>query len=398
MHQEQVTIDIGAPNSLYFDTAATTRIAPEVLAAMVRQLSCPQTFANPSSAAHVPGRAAAAVVESARAEIAAELRCEPDEVIFTSGATEADNLALRGVALAHAQQGRHLITTRIEHHAVLACCASLEREGFLVTYLSPNRQGWVDPAAVADALRPDTLLVSLMHTNNETGVMQPIAEVAALAAERGVLLHVDAAQAAGKLPIDLNLTPIDLLSISAHKFHGPKGIGCLVVRNRRQLRLLPLMYGGGQEFGLRPGTLPTHQIVGLATALTLAAQRRTADLTHVAELKRQFLIRLRARLSIQVHGEGAVTSPYIVNLSVPGIGSDALINQVAYTIAIASGSACSSGTVEPSAVLRTMGIEGDLLYGAVRVSFDRTHSLNDVITAADAIIAAVQRIWELSAP
>ena len=397
MHQEDAIIDIGAATALYFDTAATTRVAPEVLAAMVRQLRSVETFANPSSAAHGQGRAAAAVVEDARTLIAGELRCEPDEVIFTSGATEADNLALRGIALAHAGRGRHLITSKIEHQAVLACCAALEREGFQITYLSPNRQGWVEPAAVAAALRPDTLLVSLMHTNNETGVMQPIAEVAALAAERGVLLHVDAAQAAGKLPIDLRHTPIDLLSLSAHKFHGPKGIGCLVVRNRRLLRLQPLMYGGGQEFGLRPGTLPTHQIVGLATALTLAARHRATDLAHVAELKHQFVARLRARLPIQVHGEGAAVSPYIVNLSIPGIGSDPLINQVAHGRAIASGSACSSGTVEPSAVLRAMEIEGDLLYGAVRVSFDRTHSFNDVTAAVDLMVAAVQRIRELSA-
>ena len=397
MHQEDAIIDIGAATALYFDTAATTRVAPEVLAAMVRQLRSVETFANPSSAAHGQGRAAAAVVEDARTLIAGELRCEPDEVIFTSGATEADNLALRGIALAHAGRGRHLITSKIEHQAVLACCAALEREGFQITYLSPNRQGWVEPAAVAAALRPDTLLVSLMHTNNETGVMQPIAEVAALAAERGVLLHVDAAQAAGKLPIDLRHTPIDLLSLSAHKFHGPKGIGCLVVRNRRLLRLQPLMYGGGQEFGLRPGTLPTHQIVGLATALTLAARHRATDLAHVAELKHQFVARLRARLPIQVHGEGAAVSPYIVNLSIPGIGSDPLINQVAHGRAIASGSACSSGAVEPSAVLRAMEIEGDLLYGAVRVSFDRTHSFNDVTAAVDLMVAAVQRIRELSA-
>ena len=397
LHQEDAIIGIGVTQPLYFDTAATTRVAPEVLAAMVAQLAGAERFANPSSAAHIPGRAAAAVVEGARAAIAAELRCEPDEIIFTSGATESDNLALRGVALAHAQQGRHLITSRIEHQAVLACCAALETEGFRVTYLSPNRQGWIEPAAVAAALRPDTLLVSLMHTNNETGVMQPIAEVAALAAERGVLLHVDAAQAAGKLPLDLRQTPLDLLSLSAHKFHGPKGIGCLVVRNRRRLRLQPLMYGGGQEFGLRPGTLPTHQIVGLATALTLAARHRATDLAHVAELKHQFVARLRARLPIQVHGEGAAVSPYIVNLSIPGIGSDPLINQVAHGRAIASGSACSSGTVEPSAVLRAMEIEGDLLYGAVRVSFDRTHSFNDVTAAVDLMVAAVQRIRELSA-
>ncbi len=381
---------------LYFDTAASTTIAPEVLAAMVEQMASAATFANPSSTAHALGRAAASVVESARAQIAAELGCEVDEIIFTSGATEANNLALRGLALAHAEQGRHLITSKIEHKAVLACCESLEREGYEITYLSPNSRGWVEPEAIAAALRPDTLLVSLMHTNNETGVMQPIDEVATLAVEHGVLLHVDAAQGAGKFHIDLGMTPIDLLSLSAHKFHGPKGIGCLVVRNRRQLRLRPLMYGGGQEYGLRPGTLATHQIVGLAEALRLASNRRLADLAHVIGLRSHFIESLGSRLPIQIHGQFDVTSPYIVNFSIAGISSDALINQLAARIAIASGSACSSGTVEPSHVLRAMGVEGDALYGAVRISFDRNHAIDDISTAVEQIDAAVRRMQELT--
>lgn len=363
---------------------------------MIEQLASPMSFANPSSEGHVPGRAAAAVVATARADIATELGCEVDEIIFTSGATEANNLALRGLALAQAAHGRHVITSTIEHKAVLACCAALEREGYEVTYLSPNPKGWVEPEAVERALRPDTVLVSLMHTNNETGVMQPITEVAALALEQGVLLHVDAAQAAGKFRINLAETPIDLLSLSAHKFHGPKGIGCLVVRNRRQLRLRPLMYGGGQEFGLRPGTLPTHQIVGLATALKLAAARRAADLSRVAELKRHFLAALQARLPVQVHGQLENTSPYIVNFSIAGIPSDALINQLADEVAIASGSACSSGAMEPSYVLRAMGVEGDALYGAVRMSFDRNHSDHAMATAVERIVAAVHRMRELA--
>lgn len=381
---------------LYFDTAATTSIAPEVVAVMVEQMNSAATFANPSSTAHGPGREAATLVEAARAQIAAELGCEADEVIFTSGATEANNLALRGLALAHADYGRHIITSRIEHKAVLECCEALRREGFDVTYLLPNRRGWIRPEDIAEALRPDTLLVSLMHTNNETGVMQPIAEVAALAAEQGVLLHVDAAQAGGKFHIDLQDIAIDLLSLSAHKFHGPKGIGCLVARNRRQLRLQPLMYGGGQEFGLRPGTLPTHQILGMATALTLAARRRPADLAHVGTLKRYFIDTLSARLPVQVHGLIEETSPYILNFSIAGIGSDALINQLARQLAIASGSACSSGTIEASHVLRAMGIDGDALYGAVRASFDRNHSLEDIFTAVEHIVAAVSRMQELS--
>ena len=380
---------------LYFDAAATTAVAPEVLARMVEVLGGEGAYANPSSAAHLPGQAAAAVVESARAEIAAELGCEADEVVFTSGATEANNLALRGIALAHAEHGRHLVASAIEHKSVLECCAALQREGYDVTYLSPTRGGWVEPDAVARALRPDTLLVSLQHANNETGLMQPIAEVADLAAQAGVLLHVDAAQAAGKFKIDLRQIPIDLLSLSAHKFHGPKGAGCLVVRNRRQLRLQPLMHGGGQEFGLRPGTLATHQIVGLSAALTLAATRREADLAHVSELKRRFLQQLGERLPVQVHGELARSSPYIVNFSIAGIGSDALINQLKSELAIASGSACSSGAVEPSYVLRAMGIEGGPLYGAVRVSFSRDHRLADVSAAVERISAAVGRMQEL---
>ena len=363
---------------------------------MVEQMNGMVTFANPSSTAHASGRAAAAVVETARAQIAAELGCEVDEIIFTSGATEANNLALRGLALAHADNGRHIITSKIEHKAVLACCESLAREGFEITYVAPNSHGWVESRDIAAVLRPDTLLVSLMHTNNETGVMQPIEEVAALAAERGVLLHVDAAQAAGKFRIDFRDTPIDLLSLSAHKFHGPKGIGCLVVRDRRQLRLQPLIYGGGQEFGLRPGTLATHQIVGLATALTLAANRRIADQAHAANLKRHFIELLGSRLPVRIHGQPDSTSPYIVNLSVAGIGSDALINQLAGQIAIASGSACSSGTIEPSHVLRAMGIEGDPLYGAVRLSFDRNHSLEDIVMAVEYIVTAVRRMQELA--
>jgi cysteine desulfurase len=385
----------GQAAPLYFDTAATTPVAAEVLARMVETLSGGGSFANPASSQHLPGQAAAAVVAGARADVAAELGCEADEVVFTSGATEANNLALRGVALAHAGQGRHLVASAIEHKSVLECCAALEREGFDLTYLLPNRGGWIEPEAVVRALRPDTLLVSLMHTNNETGAMQPIAEVAEAAAEAGALFHVDAAQAAGKFAIDLRQTPIDLLSLSAHKFHGPKGIGCLVVRNRRRLRLRPLMHGGGQEFGLRPGTLATHQIVGLSAALALASQRRATDLAQVADLKRHFLERLGERLPVQAHGDPERCSPYIVNFSIDGVSGDALINQVAADLAIASGSACSSGTVEPSHVLRAMGVEGRALYGAVRVSFSRDHTGAEVSAAVARIVAAVGRMREL---
>jgi cysteine desulfurase len=380
---------------LYLDAAATTRVAPEVCAAMMEVLGGSRGFANPSSGQHLAGRDAAAIVDRARAEVATELGCLRDEVIFTSGATESINLALRGVALAHADQGRHLVTTKIEHKATLACCEALIGKGFEVTFVSPGADGRVAPDAIAAALRPDTLLVSVMHTNNETGVMQPVEAIAELLAERGVLLHVDAAQAAGKFRIDLGAVPIDLLSLSAHKFHGPKGAGSLAIRDRSRLRLRPLNYGGGQEFSLRPGTEPTHQIVGLSVALTLAARGREADLEHLRKLRGSFLDALACRLPITIHGDLKYASPYILNFSIPGVRSDALINQSAAEVAIGSGSACSSGTVDPSHVLRAMGVEGDDLYGAVRVSFDRYHTEDDVLHAARAIVAAAKRILDL---
>jgi cysteine desulfurase len=271
----------------------------------------------------------------------------------------------------------------------------LESDGVETTYLKPNRGGWVTPESIIAALRPDTLLVSLMHTNNETGVMQPIAEVAAAVAEAGVLLHVDAAQGAGKFAIDLAQTPIDLLSLSAHKFYGPKGVGCLVVRDRRHIRLRPLMEGGSQEYGLRPGTLATHQIVGLSSALTRAAAHREQDLRLVDRLKQRFLYRLGEDLRFQINGDPARTSPYILNLSFECIPSDALINQLAAEIAIGSGSACSSGAIEPSHVLRAMGIEEGALYGSVRISFGRDHTEAQIDQAAEVVRQAIARIRDL---
>ena len=354
-------------------------------------------LSNPSSGQHEAGRCAADVVELARSDVATELRCAIDDIVFTSGATESINLALRGVALANARHGRHIVTTQIEHNATLACCDALAEEGFEVTRVPPGQDGRVDPAAIADAVRPDTLLVSVMHTNNETGVMQPLQDIAAVAEDLGLLLHVDAAQAAGKLPIDLSRISIDLLSLSAHKFHGPKGVGCLLTRDRSRLPLRPLTFGGGQEFGLQPGTLPTHQIVGLATALKLVSEHRDSDFAHVSGLRTRFIERLSAAIPFKVHGARDAESPYIVNLSIPGISSDALINQCAAEIAIASGSACSSGTVEPTHVLRAMGLEGDPLYGAVRVSLDRYHSREDIDLAVDAIVRSANKIRELNA-
>ena len=382
---------------LFLDMASTTPVASAAIEAMLRHLGAESCYFNPASTSHAAGQAAAADVERYRAAIAEVLGCDAAEVVFTSGATEANNLALRGIAQAHAQHGRHLVTSQIEHKSVLATCQALEQAGFDVTYLQPDASGRISAASVKAALRPDTLLVSLHHTNNETGVMQPLAEIADLLADAGVLLHVDAAQAAGKLPLDLNQLPIDLLSLSAHKFHGPKGMGCLVIRNRRHLRLQPLLTGGGQEFGLRPGTLSTHQIAAMAVSLQLAHQQQAQHLAHVTRLKQQFVSELAQQVAITLHADQAHTSPYIVNFAIAGIRSDALLNQLATEVALSSGSACASGTIEPSYVLRAMGIEGPGLYGAVRASFSRDHTVADISLAVERIVAAVRRMQELNA-
>jgi len=381
-------------NGLYFDSASTTPIDPDVVAEMTDALQ--SLVGNPSAAAHGYGQAAAQQIESCRERIAGAFNCEPDEVIFTGGATESDNLALMGVARAYADHGRHLVVSAIEHRAVLACAEQLEREGFEISRVRPDSNGVIEPEAIAAALRPETLLVSVMHTNNETGVLQPIDTIAEVAAEAGVLFHVDAAQAAGKYAIDLDATPIDLLTASGHKLQGPKGIGCLIIRNRRQLRLAPMMHGGEQEYGLRPGTLPVHQIIGFASALTKISAQRDADRAQVTAVRERLLHSLAAAdIPVIQHGAEGPRSPYILGLSIPGIPSDALINQLAGSLAISSGSACSSGTVEPSHVLRAMGVSDQALYSAFRVSFDRTHSVEQAEEGGRLIINAVQRIQAL---
>lgn len=378
--------------NIYLDTAASTPIAPEAIAAFSEYLNC---YYNPSSN-HYLGQQAATAIESARAIIATLFGCESRDVIFTSGATEANNLALFGVARAYADRGNHIITSAIEHKCVLACCEILKQQGFTITYLKPDRGGRIQLEQIQQALRPETLLVSLQHINNETGIIQPIESVAALLNEVGVLFHVDAAQSFGKFPLNMGALGIDLLSVSGHKYYAPKGVGCLIVRNRPHLKLMPLLVGGGQEFGLRSGTLATHQIMAFSAALALSPTRQAADLKQMQQLKTHFIQMLQQALPITVQGDQRFASPYIVNFSIPQVDSDALINQLAYEVALSSGAACSSGTVEPSYVLRAMGIEGDALYGAVRASFGRFHTLADIQKAAAAIIAAAQRIQELS--
>ncbi len=285
--------DSGDPSSMssvrgvpiYLDYAATTPVDPAVATAMFACLTEGGDFGNASSATHVFGRRAAARVETARAQVAALIGAELDEITFTSGATESNNLAILGVARANAHRGRHVITTRIEHKAVLDPCKRLERDGFAVTYLTPDRQGRIDPEAVRAALRPDTVLVSVMYVNNEIGVINDVGAIGALCRDRGVAFHTDAAQAAGKIPIDVRTLPVDFLSFNAHKIYGPKGIGALYTRRASRPLLQPVLFGGGQERGLRPGTLPTHQIVGFGIACELAAAGLGAERARMTALR-----------------------------------------------------------------------------------------------------------------
>lgn len=378
-------------------------MASEAVDAMISCLTASGNFANAASVQHRYGENAASAIENARAALAEGLRCNPKDLIFTSGATEANNLAISGFTSAHLDtrsnpnQSKHIITSATEHKSVLDCCRHLESQGAKVTYLRPGSDGVLSLDNLLNAITDETVLVSLMHVNNETGVMQDIGRIADVLSAKGIAFHVDAAQSAGKLAIDLSVMPIDFLSLSAHKFYGPKGIGCLYVRNRRHTRLTPLLYGGGQEHGLRPGTLPTHQIVSMAAAFTLACARQKADAAH-CRLVRQTLQNALVELDgVHWHGHQQQAVPHIVNVSFDGVGADALLIALRDSVAISTGSACNSGAIEPSHVLRAMGIEGDRLYGAVRISFGRYTTIDEIEQAGQSLCAAVTRLRQLAA-
>jgi cysteine desulfurase len=370
----------GAP--LYLDYNATTPLDPAVLAAMRPYLEL--HFGNPSSG-HAYGQAAQAGVVAARAQVAALLGCAPDEVIFTGGGSEADNQALIGVALAQRERGDHLITTRIEHPAVLETCRYLERRlGFRVTYLPVDGQGQVDPGAVEAAITPRTILISVMHANNETGVLQPIAAIAAIARRHGVPLHADAAQSVGKVPVNVEALGVDLLAVAGHKLYAPKGVGVLYVR--RGTVLDPLVHGAGHEGGRRAGTENVAGIVGLGAACAVAGERLADDLPR--------LTALRDRLEQELATAGWVRNGYpterlpnTLNVSLEGAEGEDVLRR-APQVAASTGSACHSGHTEPSAVLLAMGLSRERALGAVRLSLGRWTTAADVEQAAAALIAA----------
>jgi cysteine desulfurase len=380
---------------IYLDNAATTAVDPRVMEAMLDCLSATGDYANASATNHAPGRRARARVEQARAEVAAVVGASPEQVLWTSGATESNNLALLGAARFGRARGRHLVTSRTEHPAVLDACRQLEREGFEVTYLKPGATGIVEPGQVEQALRPDTLLVSLMHVNNEIGVVQDVAAVGALCRERGILFHVDAAQSAGKLPIDVQRDAIDLLSLTAHKLHGPKGVGALCLRREPRIGLVPLQFGGGQERGLRSGTLPTHQLAGMGAAYRIAAQEMTADAARIAGLRDLLWQALGAVPGISLNGDSGRRVAGILNVSIDGVEGESLLASLP-DLAVASGSACASMTAEPSYVLRALGRSDRMAQSSLRLSLGRFSTRADVETAAARIREEVERLRSIA--
>jgi cysteine desulfurase len=380
---------------LYLDNAASTPVDPAVIICMRECLGEDGWFANPSATAHEAGRAAADRVERARAQVAQFIGALPEQVVFTSGATEADNLAVLGTARALAPGRRHVISARTEHKAVLDAIRQLSREGFSVTWLQPDADGRVSASSVAAALRADTALVSLMHVNNETGVVQDIQGIGQVCKDFGVLFHVDAAQSAGRLPLDLACLPVDLLSLSAHKLYGPKGIGALFVRAGRKAPLTPLMFGGGQQSGLRPGTLPTHQIAGLGLACELAAKALQADSDRITRWRDLLWARLESLGGVTINGEQAPRVPHILNISFDGLDGESLMSALP-GLSISSGAACNSALGEPSSVLRALGRSVRQAESALRFSFGRFNTEADIEAAALQVRAAVQRLRAVS--
>ena len=376
---------------IYLDYAASTPVATEVVDAMTAALRSPALQANPSAGTHAAGRQAAVVVELARAQVAGLIGADPDEVIFTSGATEADNLAIIGGARFREAQGRHLVTALTEHKAVIESVRYLARQGWRVTWLKPDAGGRIGPDAVLAALEPETVLVSIMHVNNETGTIQDVGGIGSVCRERGVLLHVDAAQSAGRLPIDVRDLHIDLLSLSGHKLYGPKGVGALFIDRERVRRVEPLLFGGGQERGLRPGTLATHQSIGLGEACRLAGERLVPDRSHVTGLRDDLWSRLRDVPGVLLNGDPEHTAGHILNVSVEGVEGESLHAGLG-ELAVASGAACTSLTDEPSYVLRVLGRSATLARSSVRFSFGRPTTRADIERAAGIFVRTVDSL------
>ena len=378
---------------IYLDYAATTPVDPRVADKMIPYLT--QTFGNPASNSHSFGWVAEEAVENARNEIAALIGADSKEIVFTSGATESNNLAIKGAAHFYAAKGKHLITLKTEHKAVLDTMRELEREGFEVTYLGVQENGLVDLAELKAAIRPDTTLVSTMWVNNEIGVIQDIAAIGQICKEHDVLLHVDAAQATGKVHINVRELNIGLMSMSAHKTYGPKGIGALYVRRKPRVRLEAQMHGGGHERGFRSGTLATHQIVGMGEAYRLARLEMDAENERILALRNRFLDAIKDIDEVYINGDLQQRVPQNQNVSFNFVEGESLIMAVK-ELAVSSGSACTSASLEPSYVLRALGRNDELAHSSLRITFGRFTTEADVDFAAELIKSKIGKLRELS--
>ncbi|WP_312934861.1 IscS subfamily cysteine desulfurase [Pseudomonas sp.] len=380
---------------IYLDYSATTPVDPRVAQKMVDCLTMDGNFGNPASRSHAFGWRAEEAVENARRQVADLIHADPREIVWTSGATESDNLAIKGVAHFYQTKGKHIITSKIEHKAVLDTTRQLEREGFEITYLEPGADGIVTPAMVEAVLRDDTILVSLMHVNNEVGSINDITAIGELTRSRGVLFHVDAAQSAGKVEIDLQAMKVDLMSFSAHKVYGPKGIGALYVSRKPRVRLEAMVHGGGHERGMRSGTLPTHQIVGMGEAFAIAKDEMASENARVKALSDRFFAQVSDLEELYINGSQTARVPHNLNLSFNYVEGESLLMSLK-DIAVSSGSACTSASLEPSYVLRALGRNDELAHSSIRFSFGRFTKEEEIDHAAKKVCEAVNKLRELS--
>ena len=380
---------------IYLDYAATTPVDQRVADLMMQHMTRDGRYGNPASRSHRFGWEAEEAVETARRETADVIAADPREIVWTSGATEADNLAIKGAAHFLSKRGRHLVTSSIEHKAVLDTCRQLEREGCEVTRLEPDPDGRIPPKRVADALRDDTVLVSLMHVNNEIGTVNDIAAIGELTRKRGVLFHVDAAQSLGKVPIDVSSQQVDLMSFSGHKIYGPKGIGALYVRRRPRVRIEAQMHGGGHERGMRSGTLATHQIVGMGAACRIAAEQMDTDTDRIEGLRQRLWDGLTTLPEVYPNGSQEHRLAGLLNLSFAFVEGESLIMALK-DIALSSGSACTSASLEPSYVLRALGREDELAHSSLRFSIGRFTTAEEIDYTVERVREAVVRLRTLS--
>ncbi|SDH47763.1 IscS subfamily cysteine desulfurase [Propionivibrio dicarboxylicus] len=378
---------------IYLDNSATTPVDPRVADKMIPYLV--EKFGNPASRSHAFGWEAEAAVEEAREEVARLVNADPKEIVWTSGATESDNLAIKGAANFYSGKGKHLITVKTEHKAVLDTCRELERNGFEVTYLDVQDNGLIDLDAFKAAIRPDTILVSVMFVNNEVGVIQPIAEIGEICREKGIIFHVDAAQATGKVEIDLAKLKVDLMSFSAHKTYGPKGIGALYIRRKPRVRLEAQMHGGGHERGFRSGTLATHQIVGMGEAFRIAREEMASENAHIGALRDRLLKGLSDIPQVFVNGDLVHRVPHNLNISFAYVEGESMLMAIK-DLAVSSGSACTSASLEPSYVLRALGRDDELAHSSIRFTIGRFNTEEEIDFAVKLLHEKIGKLRELS--